>query len=97
MTPPDLNWDAMLNMTKVEFELVSDANKFLFFEKSTRGRVSCISKDYRQANNTYLKSYDPKPELKHIIYLDGKNLMVMQCPNVFKRAGSNGWFLSILT
>ena len=33
MTPPDLNWDAMLNMTKVEFELISDANKFFFLRK----------------------------------------------------------------
>ena len=29
---PALSWDAMLNMTKVEFELISDADMYLFFE-----------------------------------------------------------------
>ena len=27
--PPDLNWDAMLDMTKVELELNEDADSFL--------------------------------------------------------------------
>ena len=35
-----------------------------------RGGVSYISKRYSKANNKYFKSYDPKQELKHIIYLD---------------------------
>ena len=34
-----------------------------------RGGVFYISKRYSKANNKYLKSYDPKQELKHI-YLD---------------------------
>ena len=28
---------------------------------------------YSRANNKYLKSYEPKQELKHIIYLDANN------------------------
>ena len=28
-----LSWDVMLNVTKVEFELNSDADMYLFFEK----------------------------------------------------------------
>ena len=38
-----------------------------------RDRVSYISKKYSIVNNKYLKSYDPKPESKHI-YLDVNNL-----------------------
>ena len=39
-----------------------------------RGGVSYISNKYSQANNKYLKLYDPKQESKHIIYLDSNNL-----------------------
>ena len=31
---PALGWNAMLNITKVEFELISVADMYLFFEKS---------------------------------------------------------------
>ena len=74
MTAPALHWDAMLNMTKVEIELVSDAAMYLFFGKGSRGGVSYISKKYSKVKKKYLKSYDPKQESKHIIYLDANNL-----------------------
>ena len=38
------------------------------------GGVSHISERFRQANNEYLKSYFPKQESKHIIYLDSNDL-----------------------
>ena len=38
-TPP-LNWYAMLNMTKVELDLISDVEMFLLFEEGMRGTVS---------------------------------------------------------
>ena len=47
---------------------------YIFFEKGTRAGMSYISNRYRKANNKYLKSYDPKQESKHIIYLDANNL-----------------------
>ena len=62
----------MLNMTKVEPELTSDADMYLFFEKGRGGRVSCISNRYSKANNKYLKYFDPNQESKHI-YLDRNN------------------------
>ena len=40
----------MLNMTKVELELISNADMYLFFEVGIRGRVSYISKRYSKAN-----------------------------------------------
>ena len=33
-----------------------------------------VSNRYSKANNKYLKSYDPKEESKHIIYLGANNL-----------------------
>ena len=74
MSAPALSWDAMLNMTKVELEIISDADMYLFFEKGMRDVVSYISKSHSKAKNKYLKSYDPKQESKHSIYLDGNNL-----------------------
>ena len=71
---PVLSWGAMLDMTKVELELVADPDMYIFFEKGTRGRVSHISNRYIKANNKYLKSYNPKQESKHITYLDANNL-----------------------
>ena len=34
---PGLSWDAMLKITKIKLELISDPNMFIFFEKGTRG------------------------------------------------------------
>ena len=43
-------------------------------KKGTRVGISYISNRYNKANNKYLKSYDQKQELKHIIYSDANNL-----------------------
>ena len=64
----------MLNMIKVELKLIPDPGVYILFEKDTRGGVSYISNRYSEANNKYFKSYDPKQESKHIIYLDANNL-----------------------
>ena len=57
----------MLNMTKVELELIPDPDKYTLFEKVLRGGVSYISNGYSKASNKYLKSYGLKQESKHII------------------------------
>ena len=64
----------MLNMTKIEVELISDSGMYLFFEKGMIGRVSYLSKRYSKAKNKYLEPVDPKQETKLIIYLDANNL-----------------------
>ena len=45
-----------------------------FLKKCTRGGISYISNRYSKSNNRYLKSYEPKQESKHIIYLGANNL-----------------------
>ena len=66
--------DAMLSTSKVEFELISGVDIYLLFEKTMRGRVYYISKRYKKANNKCLKSYEPKQESKHSVYLQVNNL-----------------------
>ena len=46
-----LSWNAMLNITKVELELIEDP--YIFFEKDTRGGVSGISNRCSCSNNKY--------------------------------------------
>ena len=43
---PGLSWDAMLKMTGIKLELISDVDIHLFIEKGMRGGISCISKRY---------------------------------------------------
>ena len=49
-----LSWDAMLDMTKIKFELISDLDMYIFFEKGMRGGVSYIYNRHSKANNKYL-------------------------------------------
>ena len=49
---PGLSWDAMLKMTGIELELISDIAMHLFIEKGMRGGISYITKS--KANNKYM-------------------------------------------
>ena len=57
---PGLSWDAMLKMSTVKLEKMSDIDKQLFIEKGLNGGISYIAKRYAKANNKYMKDYDPK-------------------------------------
>ena len=67
---PELNWDAVLKMTGVKLEKISDIDKYLFIEKGLRGGISYIAKRYAKANNKYINDYDPKKQSTFISYLD---------------------------
>ena len=71
---PGLSWDAMLKMTGVKLEKISDIDKYLFIEKGLRGGISYIAKRYAKANNKYMKDYDAKELSRFIMYLDINNL-----------------------
>ena len=40
LSVPVWSWDAMLNITNVNLEVILDPDTFIFFEKGTRGGVS---------------------------------------------------------
>ena len=71
---PGLAWDAMLKMTGIKLDLITDIDMYLFIEKGLRGGISYISNRYSKANNKYMKDYDPKLDSKYIMYLDADNL-----------------------
>ena len=68
-----LSWDAMLKMTGVKLEKVSDIDMYLFIEKRLREGISCIAKRYSEANNKYMKNYDPTRRSKYRSYLNMNN------------------------
>ena len=71
---PGLSWNAMLKMTKIELELISDSDMYLFIEKVMRGGISYIAKRHSKANNKYMQSHDVNKPSKFIVYLDANNV-----------------------
>ena len=58
---PGLGCDAMLKMTGIKLEKISDIEKYLFIEKGLRG-ISYIAKRHAKSNNKYMNDYDAKKQ-----------------------------------
>ena len=56
LSSPGLSWDAMLKMTDIKLELISNIDIHLFIEKGIRGGISYIPKRYAKVddNNTVM-------------------------------------------
>ena len=57
----------MLKMTGVKLEKISNIDMYLFIKKGLRGRISYNTKRYSEANNKYMKNYDPKKPSKYTL------------------------------
>ena len=71
---PGLSWDALLRMTEINLDLISDLDAQLFIEKGMRGGISYIAHRHAVANNKYMKNYNPARESSYIMYLNANNL-----------------------
>ena len=72
---PGFFWDAALQITKVQLELLSDPDMLLMIESGIRGEIATISHRYAKANNEYMETeFDPTKNSKFISYLDANNL-----------------------
>lgn len=71
---PGMSWDALLETTKVQLELLTDIDMHLFMEKGLRGGVCMVSKRFAKANNPQCPDYDSTKPNSWIIYLDANNL-----------------------
>ena len=74
MSSPGLSWGAMLKMTKINLDLISDIDMQLFVEKGLRGGISYIAHHHGKANNKYMKDYNENKESSYLMYLDANNL-----------------------
>ncbi|XP_023213631.1 uncharacterized protein LOC111616454 [Centruroides sculpturatus] len=62
-------------MAKIELELFTDLDKYLFFESSIRGGLSLLANRYSHANNPYIsQTYDNSKPHSYIITIDSNNL-----------------------
>lgn len=59
-TNPGLSWDAMLNLTGIKLELMSDVDQFQFIEKGMSGGISYIANRYGGANTKYMSNHNPE-------------------------------------
>ena len=71
---PGLSWGAMLKMTKIELDLISNTDMHLFIEKGMRGGISYIAKRHSKANSKYMECYDSSKKTKYIAYQDANCL-----------------------
>ena len=73
-TAPGFLWKAMLRMTGVNIELLTDREKYVFFEKSIRGGVAVVSNRYARANNPYMKDYEKEKPNSYTMEWDANSL-----------------------
>ena len=86
-TLPGFLWQSMLKMTKIELELISNSDMYLFLMDIIRGGICQVNKKFVKADNIYTrkvhnKSSDKKVKKKlktsdfdkFIMYLDANNL-----------------------
>ena len=69
-----LAWQACLEKSKVELELLTDTDILLMVEKGTRGGICQAIHRYAKANNKYMKNYDKDITSSYLMYLDANNL-----------------------
>ncbi|XP_063243608.1 uncharacterized protein LOC134542910 [Bacillus rossius redtenbacheri] len=83
ISAPGFSFDAMLKYNKVQLELLTDYDKYLFVESGIRGGVAQCMKRHCVANNMYVpETYDASKAITHLQYLDANNLYgwAMSCP-----------------
>ena len=73
-TSPGLAWDACLKETGQHLQLLNDYDMLMMIERGIRGGITHISKRYAEANNKYMKNYNPDKSSSYIQYLDANNL-----------------------
>ena len=77
-TLPGFSWQAMLKMTKIGLELISDSDMYLFLMDVIRGGICVVNKKLVKADNIYTRKVNK--ELKtndsnnFLMYLDANNL-----------------------
>ena len=64
----------MLRFSDFNLKLTSDVEKYQFTEKTIKGGISMVFKEYAEANIKFLKSYNANKPTSYIIYLDANDL-----------------------
>lgn len=75
-TSPSLSWDAMMETTRVNLELLTDIDMIHFLKDNVRGGVCYCSVRQSEANNPLFSNYDCSKPTSYIMYSEAKNLYV---------------------
>ena len=71
-TLPGFSWQAMLKLTKIELELISDPDMYSFLMDTIRGGISICNKKHVIADNKYIDKNTKSN--KYLLYLYANNL-----------------------
>ena len=71
-TLPGFSWQSMSKMTKIELELKSNADMYLFLMDAIRGGITVCNKKHVIADNKYIDKNTKNN--KYLLYLDANNL-----------------------
>ena len=76
VSSPNLSWDAMLKITNVELECISDVDMFQMIDSGIRGGICGISHRQATANNPLMgeEFFESEKPLSYLLYLDANNL-----------------------
>lgn len=75
LTAAQLTWNAGLKYTRVELELLTNVNDYIWLESGMRGGISFLGTRYASANSPYIpETYDSNKPQNHILALDANNL-----------------------
>lgn len=74
ITAPSLGWDALLKISGVNLELLTDINMLLFVERGFRSELSNCVHLHAKANNKFMENFVPEDENVFLFYFDIINL-----------------------
>ena len=70
---PGLAWQACLQKTNIELELLTDYDMLLMVKEGIRGGICHSIHRYAKVNNKYLKIYNNNEDSSYIQYLDAND------------------------
>ena len=71
---PGFALDAILKMTGISLELITDTDMYQMVEIGLRSGISYIANRYSKPNNKYMCDYDKDKKSSYLMYLDANNL-----------------------
>lgn len=75
VTSADLTWNAGLKLTKIELQLFSDINDYVWLQSQMRGGICFLGKRHATANDPYIpETYNSDKDNSFLIALDANNL-----------------------
>ena len=74
-TLPGFAWSALLKVTNIQLDLISDSTMHNFIEHGIRGGISMNVLKYAKANNNHIPDdYNPSEPTSYLQYVDANNL-----------------------